>query len=68
MVDKTLTLVGDVFVTVIVYGDKENQFDVEEIYTSQYLADQAAARFNKNAKENGLRARMGVICRDLYSF
>lgn len=68
MVDKTLTLVGDVCITIIVYGDEENQFDVEDVYTNQYLADQAAAMFNKKAKKNGLRERMAVICRSLYSF
>lgn len=51
MVDKALTLVGDVCITIIVHGDEKNQFDVEDVYTNQYLADQAAATFNKKAKK-----------------
>lgn len=66
MVDETLTLVGDVFITIVI--NEEKQVEVEDVYANQYLADQAAERFNRMAKEKGRRARMAVIYRDLYSF
>ena len=54
---------GDVFITKFINGNDEY---IEDVYTNQYAADQAASNFNQKAIEKGIAGRMKVICRPLY--
>ena len=60
--------VGDVFVVVEIgaSGIIESPRSIVDVYSSQYAADEVAAKANARFKRVNLPNRYAVICRSLY--